>query len=107
MGLFVVPSTAYVYVCVYIYIQIHLPWKTLGFQFSASAYNTYVFSAMAFVAQLESPPEAVIRAEEAILFRQPQDQGSGALQKITFSCSATLAFHSISVPWRIQQRRHR
>ena len=45
------------------------PWKSMGLQFSARAYNTFVFSVLSFVCQLEDPPPLALDMEKLALTR--------------------------------------
>ena len=45
------------------------PWSSLGLQFSARAYNVFVFSVLSFVAQLEEPPPEAFESERRALAR--------------------------------------
>ena len=44
-------------------------WNTLGLQYAAAAYNTYLISLLLFVGQLERPAPAALNAESAMLRR--------------------------------------
>jgi len=52
------------------------PWSSLGLQFATRAYNTFAFSVLSFVAQLENPPASAIQAERKALTRVAPGPGN-------------------------------
>ena len=53
-------------------------WSALGRQYAAAAYNTYAVSVLAFVSQLEDPPERAMQAENYALRRTARGPGNWA-----------------------------
>ena len=84
-------------------------WTSLGLQYAATAYNTYVMSVLAFVAQLENPPEQVLKAERKALRAAARGPGNWAkpsdLWFLKEAFGGTVSFASVAISaWAAQVR---